>query len=49
MKNERRVIDKLRTNREPGLRDAWTLKKNSRRMAMRVGLKDAFALMRHLK
>jgi flavin-dependent dehydrogenase len=49
MKNERRVIDKLRTNREPGLRDAWTLKKNSRRMAMKVGLKEALALMRHLR
>ena len=49
MKNERRVIDKLRAHREPGLRDAWTLKKNSRRMAMKVGLKEALALMRHLK
>ena len=49
MKAERRVIDKLRRNGEPGLRDAWTLKRNSRRMAMKVGLGDAFALMRHLK
>lgn len=49
MKNERRVIDRLRTNKGPGLRDAWTLKKNSRRMAMKVGLREAFALMRHLR
>jgi len=49
MKDERRVIDKLRTNRGTGLRDAWTLKKNSRRMAMKVGLREALALMRHLR
>ncbi len=49
MKDERRVIDKLRKNREPGLRDAWTLRKNSRRMAMKVGLREAAALVRHLK
>jgi len=48
MKDERRVIDKLRTNKGTGLRDAWTLKKNSRRMAMKVGLREALALMRHL-
>lgn len=48
MKDERGVIDKLRSNEELGLQDAWVLKKNSRRMAMQVGLKQAATLMKHL-
>ena len=49
MKGERRVIDKLRKGLEPGLSDAWTLKQNSRRMGMKVGLRDAAVLMKHLR
>jgi flavin-dependent dehydrogenase len=49
MKDERRVIDKLRHNELLRLKDAWVLKKNSRRMAMEVGLKEASLLMKHLR
>ncbi len=49
MKNERRVIDKLRSRESLGLKDAWVLKKNSRRMAMEVGVKQAVTLMNHLR
>jgi hypothetical protein len=49
MENERRVIDKLGRNENLTLRDAWVLKKNSRRMGMQVGLKEAASLLRHLR
>ncbi|HME42525.1 MAG TPA: NAD(P)-binding protein [Syntrophorhabdales bacterium] len=49
MQGERRVIDKLRRNEAFGLSDAWVLKKNSRRMAMEVGLKEAAMLLKHLR
>jgi flavin-dependent dehydrogenase len=49
MEEERRVLDKLRCSEALGLRDAWVLKKNSRRMSMEVGLKEARMLMKHLE
>ena len=49
MEDERRVIDKLRHRETLGLRDAWVLKKNSRRMSMEVGLKEAKVLMKRLE
>jgi len=49
MQGERRVIDKLRGHEAFGLSDAWVLKKNSRRMAMEVGLKEAATLLKHLR
>jgi flavin-dependent dehydrogenase len=49
MKAERRVIDKLRRKEGIGLRDAWTLKRNSRRMSMAVRLKQVAALIKHLQ
>jgi flavin-dependent dehydrogenase len=49
MKPERAVIDKLRKNRALGLNDARVLKKNSRRMGMQVGLKEAAALLLRLR
>ncbi len=49
MKAERRVIDKLRSRKGLGLRDAWTLKRNSRRMSMSVKLGQATTLMKHLQ
>lgn len=49
MKKERTVIDKLRKKEGLRLQDAWVLKKNSRRMGMQVGLKDAAALLKHLR
>ena len=49
MQGERRVIDKARRDETFGLSDAWVLKKNSRRMAMEVGLKEAAMLLKHLR
>ena len=49
MQGERRVIDKLRRQEAFGLSDAWVLRKNSRRMAMDVGLKEAAMLLKHLR
>ncbi len=49
MKPERAVIDKLRKNRALGLNDARVLKRNSRRMGMQVGLKEAAALLMRLR
>jgi flavin-dependent dehydrogenase len=48
MKPERHVVDKLRTKRRLGMDDAWVLRKNSRRMGMKVGLREAYALLGHL-
>ena len=48
MKSERKVIDKLRRNEALDLKDAWVLRKNSRRMGMQVGLKQAALLLKHL-
>jgi flavin-dependent dehydrogenase len=49
MNRERRVIERLRRRRHLGISAAWVLKKNSRRMGMRVPLKDALRLLRNLK
>ncbi len=49
MKNERTVIDKLRRSEPLGLKDAWVLKKNSRRMGMQVGLKESLQLLNNLR
>jgi flavin-dependent dehydrogenase len=49
MEKERRVVDRLRNNKQVTLSDAWVLKKNSRRMAMDVGLKEAAMLLKHLR
>ena len=48
MKPEREVVDKLRANRRLGMKDALVLRKNSRRMAMKVGLREARALLERL-
>jgi hypothetical protein len=49
MKPERRVIDKLRGNGPLGMKEAWVLRKNSKRMGMKVGLKEAGMLVRNLR
>jgi flavin-dependent dehydrogenase len=49
MEAERRIIDKLVKSERLGIPDAWVLKKNSRRMGMRVGIKEASRLMRALR
>jgi len=48
MKKERAVVDKLRRGEKLGLSSAWVLKKNSKRMGMQVGLKEASILLSHL-
>lgn len=48
MKPERAVVDKLRRGEKPGLDSAWVLKRNSKRMGIKVRLKDAGALLRRL-
>lgn len=49
MTSEREVIDKLNRGDRLGVRDAWVLKKNSRRMGIRIGLRDAAKLVRNLR
>jgi hypothetical protein len=49
MRNERKVIDKLRKKRHLGIQDAWVLKKNSKRMGMQVGLREAAMLIKKLR
>jgi hypothetical protein len=49
MASERRVIDKLRNKQALGLKDAWVLKRNSARMGMAIGIKEATQLLHHLR
>ncbi len=49
MRGERGVIDKLRRKARLGVGDALVLKRNSKRMGMRVGLRNSLTLLRHLK
>jgi flavin-dependent dehydrogenase len=48
MKPERNVIDKLRMCKSLKINDAWVLRRNSRRMGMKVGLTEARVLLGHL-
>jgi len=48
MKPERNVIDKLKMSKRLRMNDAWVLRKNSRRMGMKVGLREARILLDHL-
>jgi flavin-dependent dehydrogenase len=49
MGRERRVIDKIIKREDLGVKDAWVLMKNSKRMGMRIGLKEAMQLMKALR
>ena len=49
MKNERRVIDKILASTPVGIKEAWVLRKNARRMGMRVGLKEAIHFLKMLR
>jgi hypothetical protein len=49
MNREREVVDKLNTASRLKLKDAWVLKKNSRRMGMDVALKDSLVLLRAIR
>jgi flavin-dependent dehydrogenase len=48
MKTERHVIDKLLASSPLGIKDAWVLRKNSKRMALQVGLKEAVKFLKTL-
>jgi hypothetical protein len=45
---ERNIVDTLLEGRNLGLGDAWTIKRNARRMGVRVAFRKAAALMMHL-
>jgi len=49
MKDERGVIDKLRRSERPGIREAYVLRRNSKRMGMQVRLRDAVALVKNMR
>lgn len=49
MEDERGVIDKLRKSGRAGIREARVLRRNSKRMGMQVGLRDAVALLKNLR
>lgn len=49
MKDERGVIDKLIKAEGTGIREARVLRKNSKRMGMQVGLREAVALLKNLR
>jgi flavin-dependent dehydrogenase len=49
MRRERAVINKLMKRDRLGIKDAWVLKKNSKRMGMQVDLKDALMLLKNLR
>jgi len=48
MRREREVINKLMGGDRLGIKDAWVLKKNSKRMGMQVDLKNALKLLKNL-
>jgi flavin-dependent dehydrogenase len=49
MEDERAIVDRLRRNDSLRVTDARVLKKNATRMGMRVGLRQALALLFHLR
>jgi flavin-dependent dehydrogenase len=49
MKREREVLNKLIRGRALGLRDALVLKRNSKRMGMKIGLHKARILMKRIR
>jgi len=49
MKNERTVIDKILAATPIGIKDAWVLRRNSKRMGMRVGMKEAVKFLKMLR
>ena len=49
MNDERAVVDRMRKAEGIGILDAMVLKRNSKRMGMRVGLRDALTLLRNLR
>lgn len=49
MTTERQVIDKLRSKDRLGLREAWVLRKNSRRMGFRLSFREAIRFLKKLR
>jgi flavin-dependent dehydrogenase len=48
MRNERRVVDKLMGMEHLGLSDLWVLKRNARRMGVRIGLAQVGTFIKNL-
>jgi hypothetical protein len=49
MERERVVIDKLKSQEVLTLKDAWVLRKNSRRMGMKIGVREAGRFLKSLR
>jgi flavin-dependent dehydrogenase len=49
MKEERAVVDRLRKAGHLGIREARVLKRNAKRMGLHVGLRQAVALLLHMR
>ncbi len=49
MEEERGVLDTLRDGRGVGLRQARVLHRNSQRMGMQVGMREALSLLKNLR
>jgi flavin-dependent dehydrogenase len=49
MKEERAIVDRLRMAGRLGIRQALVLKRNAKRMGMQVGLREAIALLLHMR
>lgn len=49
MRDEREVIDKLRKAESMGIKEANILRRNSKRMGMDVGIREAVALLKNLR
>jgi flavin-dependent dehydrogenase len=49
MRKERAIVDRLRKRGRLGIRQAWVLKRNAKRMDMHVSLRQAVALLLHMR
>jgi hypothetical protein len=49
MKDERALVDRLRHSRHLGMREALVLRRNAKRMGMKVGLREAISLLLNLR
>jgi len=49
MNDERKVIDKLLKRGQLDIGDAWLLKKNSKRVGMKIGIKQAESLIKRIR
>ena len=48
MKKERHLLDRIARGDKPGLGDAWVFKNNAKRAGMKIGLRNALAVLKRL-